>query len=164
MSTDGTTGQLTDRRPADRSAALLTYRLPYLLKLAFLRAAGLAGAALAPYRIDLRELAVLAPLAGPDALSQQQLAVRLGIDRTTMVTVVDGLEGKGLVEREPHPADRRKNIVRLTAAGRAVLPPARRAAEEAEREFLAALSGTDADRLPEILRALLAEPADQQRS
>lgn len=156
MSTDRS---FKDRNPDDGSAAVLAYRLPYLLKLAFLRAAGFAGAALAPYRIDLRELAVLAPLAGPDPLSQQQLAVRLGIDRTTMVTVVDGLEGKGLVAREPHPADRRKNIVRLTAAGRAILPPARRAADRAEREFLAPLSGADADRLPELLRALIAEPA-----
>lgn len=151
----------TDQHPDHRSAAVLAYRLPYLLKLAFLRASELAGAALAPHRIDLRELAVLASLAGPDPLSQQQLAVRLGIDRTTMVAVIDGLEGKGLVARAPHPADRRKNIVRLTAAGRAVLPPARRVADKAEREFLAPLSGADADALPEILRALIAEPASR---
>lgn len=86
--------------------------------------------------------------------------------------MVDGLESKGLVEREPDPADRRKNIVRLTAAGRAILRPARRAADEAEREFLAPLSGADADRLSGILRALIAgwspsrptaEPADRLR-
>ena len=64
-----------------------------------------------------RELAVLTVLAGDEPASQQQAAQRLGVDRTTMVALVDALEGKGLVQRHADAADRRRNVVELTAAG-----------------------------------------------
>jgi DNA-binding MarR family transcriptional regulator len=36
------------------------------------------------------------------------------VDRATMVVLIDELENKGLVQRRPHPEDRRKNVVALT--------------------------------------------------
>jgi DNA-binding MarR family transcriptional regulator len=44
-------------------------------------------------------LAVLLVLAGREPASQRQAATRLGIDRTTMVALLDALENKGLVTR-----------------------------------------------------------------
>lgn len=130
-------------------------RLGYLLKRAHLDYADQLGAALAPYRTDGRELAVFAALDERDLLSQQEIAHRLGIDRTTMVGLVDGMERKGFVTRRPHPDDRRKNVVELTPAGRATLADAVRAAADAERRFLAPLGRTGAERFTEALRALL---------
>ena len=95
-----------------------TGRLYPLLKHAQLQLTELIGPALAPYGIDGRELAVLNAIADNASPSQQEVARGLGIDRTTMVAMVDALERKGLVKRNPHPADRRKNTVELTAAGR----------------------------------------------
>ncbi len=134
-------------------------RLGYLLKHAHLSYAELAGSALAPHGVDGREVAVLSRLSGPDPLSQQEIARRLGIDRTTMVALVDALERKGLVERHPHPDDRRKNLVALTAAGRETLAAATRALDEAERRFLGPLGEAGAREFTEALRRLLAGPA-----
>jgi len=142
-------------RPAQQPGALVPARLGFLLKHAHLSFAGLAGAALAPYGIDGRELAVLTSLGGQQLLSQQEVARRLGIDRTTMVALIDGLARKNLVERRPLPDDRRKNIVELTAAGRETLAGATRAADDAERRFLEPLGEAGADRLRDALRVLL---------
>jgi DNA-binding MarR family transcriptional regulator len=134
---------------------LASARLGYLLKHAYLGYAELSREALAPHQVDGRELAVLTRLAGPEALSQQEAARHLGIDRTTMVALVDGLERKQLVGRRPDPGDRRKNIVELTAAGRATLISATEAADRAERQFLGALGPAAADSFKDALRTLL---------
>src|SRR3954452_6307083 len=96
----------------------------------------LSTRALEPYNVNGRELAVLVMLAGREPESQQQAAQRLGVDRTTMVALLDTLEGKGLVSRQPHAEDRRRNVVELTGVGHTVLEKATRANDEAEQEFL----------------------------
>jgi len=133
----------------------LAGRLAYLLKHAQLGLAELTAAALEPYGVSGRELAVLTVLAGQEPASQQQAAQRLGVDRTTMVGLVDGLEGKGLVRRHAHAEDRRRNVVELTAAGRDVLHLAGQAAEKAERRFIAPLSARDAGQLKAALLTLI---------
>ena len=142
--------QVAEGRPAE-----LTARLGYLLKHAQLRLAELNAQALAPYGITGRELAVLVVLGTGEPPSQQQAAVRLGIDRTTMVGFVDTLEGKGLVARRADPDDRRRNVVALTAEGRDVLRRATKASDEAERRFLAPLSRTAAEQLRRALRQVV---------
>ena len=117
----------------------LASRLGYLLKHAQQRLVQAAGPAMAGYGIDGRELAVLTVLAADYPLSQHEAAERLGVDRTTMVALVDELEAKGLVERHRSPQDRRKNIVQLTNAGERCLDGAGRARDEVERDFLAPL-------------------------
>jgi DNA-binding MarR family transcriptional regulator len=136
----------------------LTSRLGYLLKHARLKLGELTAAALAPYGLDGRELAVLLVLAGCEPASQQQAARRLSIDRTTMVALLDTLEGKGLVTRHPHAEDRRKNVVELTARGRDTLRDATRAGDDAERRFLAPLTEPAAQQLKDALHALLDQP------
>jgi DNA-binding MarR family transcriptional regulator len=136
--------------------AQLSGRLGFLLKHAQLRLAELSGAALAPYGINGRHLGVLTVLASGELLSQQEAARRLAIDRTTMVALIDELERKRLVTRHPHPDDRRKNVVDLTAAGREVFDRATRASDDAERRFLAPLDDVTARRLKEALRLLVA--------
>ncbi|MFG2129291.1 MarR family winged helix-turn-helix transcriptional regulator [Streptomyces sp. NPDC048751] len=137
---------------------VLTSRLGYLLKHAYLRLTEESSRALAPYGIDGRELAVLAVLDAHDELSQLDAAGKLGIDRTTMVSLVDALEDKELVERRRSPRDRRKNIVQLTPAGRKRLQDAESARKEMERRFLAPLSSTDATRLVRTLQSLVGAP------
>ena len=50
-------------------------------------------------------------------LSQMALARALGIDRSTVVGVIDKLETRGLVERASHPKDRRAHALRLSPPG-----------------------------------------------
>jgi DNA-binding MarR family transcriptional regulator len=134
--------------------------LVQLLKHAHLALGDITGRALAPLQITGRELAVLVVLGAPEPLSQQQAAGQLGVDRTTMVDLVDGLEEKNLVERRPDPSDRRRNIVQLTADGQHALQEGGRAALEAERRFLAPLKPAEANQLTATLQRLLAPPAE----
>ncbi len=136
-------------------------RFGYLLKHARERLAAISGAALAPLGINGRELAVLSVLAQGEPPSQLEAAQRLAIDRSTMVTLIDALEANGLVERRPHGADRRKNVVALTKTGRKTLAAASRLVDAAESEFLAPLSTKDAARLREMLQALTSPEASE---
>jgi len=133
----------------------LAGRLGYLLKHAQLGLAELTSAALEPYGLTGRELAVLTVLASGEPASQQQAAQRLGVDRTTMVALVDVLEDAGLVQRRADAEDRRRNVVELTDKGRGRLHQASMAAQEAERRFLAPLSRKDAQRLKAALLAVV---------
>lgn len=49
--------------------------------------------------------------------TQQQLAVETGLAPRSVTSVVDALVGSGLVERRPHPTDRRAVHVTPTPAG-----------------------------------------------
>jgi DNA-binding MarR family transcriptional regulator len=129
----------------------LASRLGYLLKHAQQQLVAAAGPVMAEFGIDGRELAVLTVLDARTPLSQHEAAGQLGVDRTTMVALVDALEAKGLVQRHRSPVDRRKNIVALTPAGQNCLRGAGKARDEVEREFLAPLGDAHSR---EFIRAL----------
>ncbi len=129
----------------------LASRLGYLLKHVQQRLVQSATPVMRPFGIDGRELAVLSVLAGDVSLSQQEAAERLGVDRTTMVALIDALEAKGLVARHRSGQDRRRNIVELTPAGQDCLRRASRARDDVEREFLAPLGD---DLAQQFIRAL----------
>ena len=118
---------------------------------------GLHELHLAPLGINARELTVLLFLAGREPESQQHAARNLGVDRTTMVALLDALEDKRLVARRPDRHDRRRNVVELTDTGRRVLRRATRASDEAERQLLTGFDEADAAQL----RALLGRIADR---
>ncbi len=138
----------------DLSAAL-GVRLGYLLKHAQLRLAAFTAPALEPFGISGRELAVLMTIDDPVPLSQQDVAGRLGVDRTSMVTLIDGLQDKGLVRRRPDPADRRRNVVTLTETGQTTMTGAIAASDEAERQFLSKLSAAEVASLRAALQAIV---------
>jgi DNA-binding MarR family transcriptional regulator len=144
--------------PPDATPEVLSARLGYLLKLASQRLAAEAARALAPYEVDGRELAVLALIGAHDGLSQLEAAGRLGIDRTTMVALLDALEAKSLVTRRRSPHDRRKNAVALTPLGTERLHAAESAREEVERRFLSPVPAPDAARFLTTLRTLATAP------
>jgi DNA-binding MarR family transcriptional regulator len=130
-------------------------RLGFLLGRAHIAHRQVAEVALAPLGLAPRQFGALALLADEGPLSQQRLGERMGVDRTTMVALVDGLERGGLVERERNPDDRRAYALRATPRGRSVLGRAAAAVERAEEEFLASIPARDARRLKQILRKLI---------
>jgi DNA-binding MarR family transcriptional regulator len=131
-------------------------RLGYLLKHAGRLMSDLNTAALAPFDIEPRELGVLIVIDSFEPASQQQVAERIGIDRTTMVAMLDTLEAKGLVSRRPDAEDRRRNVVELTPAGQDTLTRGVAASETAEAQLLAALSPEEATQLRELLARVVA--------
>jgi len=140
---------------AGPSAGDTSPRLGYLLKVAQLQFTDRVRAALAALAIDNREWAALISLDDQRPRSQAEVAKRAGIDRTTMVTLIDELQDKGLVRRRPDRDDRRKNVVELTTAGRDVRERAARLVDDCERRFLASLGETDAQQLKTALQTLI---------
>jgi DNA-binding MarR family transcriptional regulator len=139
---------------ADAPLREATSSLGYLFKHAQLRLAELSRAALAPFGISGRELAVLVAIDDRPSQSQQEVARRMDVDRTTMVALIDDLEDKGLVQRQQDPDDRRKNVVVLTDAGRTTLRQATAAAREAERRLLGSLSDNESAMLKKALQTI----------
>ena len=137
------------------AAPHVPHRLGYLLKHAQLAFTEQSAPALAPLEINGRELAVLTVLSTPEPLAQQQAASRLGVDRTTMVDLVDELERKLLVQRQPDPGDRRRNLIHLTASGQTALTQGTLAAQKAEQQFLSALSPVEQEAFKSMLRRIL---------
>jgi DNA-binding MarR family transcriptional regulator len=144
-----------NRRDRASIPPALSDRLGYLLGQAHLAHRRLAEGELAALGLSAKGFGALSVLADEGPLPQQLLGERMGIDRTTMVAVVDELEGKGLVERERSPADRRAYALRTTAPARRVLRRATQAAERVEAQFLAPIHAADQTRLKELLRQLI---------
>jgi DNA-binding MarR family transcriptional regulator len=91
---------------------------------------------------------------------QQELGAAMGIDRSTMVSLIDQLEDAGLAKRRPSATDRRAREVAITAKGRRLLERARKLLSETEDEVLAGLSPGERGELVKLLRrALDAAPA-----
>ena len=105
--------------------------------------------------------AVLNYLRARTGAIQQQIGSAMGIDPSTMVSLVDQLERAGLAKRRPHPQDRRAREVVITPKGRRILKRARALAEEVECDVLQGLSPAERRQLVTLLRRALAAAPPQ---
>lgn len=150
-----------------RAADVVSSATGYLLlKLATAAEARLEQT-LRPFRLRGRTLRVLAFVDGGE-VSQRDLCRRTGLDRTTMVAVIDELERDGYVRRDRNQADRRKQLISITEEGRRALGEALVAVRRAEEEFLAPLDPAGRRQLHQLLSALFAAhdsrcPVDEPR-
>jgi DNA-binding MarR family transcriptional regulator len=67
--------------------------------------------------ITATQFGVLSVLSRAGELDQISIARLLGFDRSTTGLVVNLLEERALIARTPNPTDRRRHVLRLTAAG-----------------------------------------------
>lgn len=95
-------------------------------------------------------------LAGMDAGGTRLvvLAERARIAKQTALALVDRLEDAGYVTRRPDPVDGRARLVVLTAAGRELIAPARRAEAETDAEWATLLGARRASSLRRALQDL----------
>lgn len=84
--------------------------------------------------------------------SQRRIAEHGNTDPMMTSQVIRALEAKGLVRRDPDPADTRAKIVDVTPAGARLAKRAVRVVEDSDRQFFAAVA--DQGALIEILSAL----------
>jgi DNA-binding MarR family transcriptional regulator len=98
--------------------------------------------------------AILAVLDEGSVTTQGAIADALGYDKGQLVGLLDELEEASLVERRRDPADRRRQLVRMTAGGRKTLERLRRLSSELENEFLASLSDEERAQLHTLLLRL----------
>ena len=94
--------------------------------------------------------------ANPD-LKQSDLARATHLDRSTVVTVIDNLVRRGLVERRVALHDRRSNAIRLTADGTALLRKLKRQVSQHEKRLLRNFSDTERGQLFTLLQKVFPE-------
>jgi DNA-binding MarR family transcriptional regulator len=87
-------------------------------------------------------------------LNQSRLAEAIGVDRSTMVTALNRLEGRGWIERGPSPSDRRAFAVSLTELGQTVLARSKRRVRAHEKRIAGNLSPSQRETLMTLLDAL----------
>jgi DNA-binding MarR family transcriptional regulator len=87
--------------------------------------------------------------------SQASLGRHTGMDRSDVVASVNELAGRGLVNRSPDPADRRRNVITITPAGVAHLRRLEELLDGVQEELAAPLSPAERHELIRLLTQIL---------
>ena len=103
------------------------------------------------YALTVTQFGVLALIAERPGINQTDLGMELGIDRSTMVAVIDRLQNRNLVVRHASPRDRRSYALALSDEGSALLRELAPQMEARDREVLGTLSGKERDQLIAML-------------
>jgi DNA-binding MarR family transcriptional regulator len=110
------------------------------------------------------EFAVLHHLEAQGPIAQRDLALALRIQPSNLVALLDQLEERGLLDRSPDPADRRRHSVELTGAGLRAVKAAREATRRAEAELLGPLTSEERREFLSLLVRLTAHTCDRGSS
>lgn len=154
------TGTATAGRPEGKGRFIDDYLL-YLLALASHQASGEFHAQLKGLGVPVATWRVLGALADIDGETVSALARHVLLNQPTLTKILDRMARRGLVERRPSAADRRKVQVRITEAGRAMVADLKRRALAHEAEVLSAYDAGEVERLKAMLRTLIAR-SDRQ--
>lgn len=106
-------------------------------------------AAMGDLGLTQKQFAVLELVAANPKVSQIDIANRLSMDRATMMALVNRLEGRNLIARQPSSVDRRRQELVLTGDGASTLARAREIQTKHEARFTERFS-------PEELQAFIA--------
>lgn len=142
------------RAPRQLRLGLLSHLVCYNLRRVHQVAVQSFQNAVAPHDLTLGQFGVLVLIAENPGLSQSQLGQVVGIDRSTMVSVIDRLESRGWVERASSPADRRSHALRLSPAGRELLAELVPRVRAHERSLIQGLSDREHDELVRLLQRI----------
>ena len=115
--------------------------------------------ALIPLNFSPPDAGILRLLGRSPGISQQELAKRLDMHASRLVAVIDELEKRGLVTREPNPADRRVYSLRLTQAGNEALAAIGRVARAHNESICTGLDHNEREQLGTLLEKLAAQQA-----
>lgn len=118
------------------------------------------AAAIRPLGLAPAQFMTLLELWEEDGLTQAELVARLAVEQATMAGTVARMERDGLIERRPHPVDRRAQTLHLTARARALRGPATAAAAEVNARALAGLEARDGQVLLDLITRMASNLAD----
>lgn len=135
----------TTRNPlgGDVNLGDLENQVGFVLRLAQVSVFKHLIAALEPFDLRLTDYSALLVIAANPELKQQSLGEALWIQRPNLVSIMDGLERRGLVKRGSAPGDRRSYALTLTPEGSALLAKANAAQARHEADIDAALGPID---------------------
>ncbi|MCW2527095.1 MAG: putative MarR-family transcriptional regulator [Pseudonocardiales bacterium] len=101
---------------------------------------------------DVREWVVLTALADGMSRTQLELGRLIGVDKTTLMAILDRMEQRELIVRTVDPSDRRVRIPQATPSGLALQLDVSQRRDAQEKRILAEVSPGD----QQVLRNLLA--------
>ncbi|MEV7612533.1 MarR family transcriptional regulator [Streptomyces sp. NPDC089799] len=136
--------------PAPRGAAFLLAQIGA-------HAAGRFAERVGELGLTPADVGLLRMIGGRPGRSQRALAEDLGVVPSRVVSLIDGLQDKGLVERRRSVEDRRNHELHLTADGRRALGSVSRTAAAHEDDLLAALDRDQRDLLLGLLQRVAAQ-------
>jgi DNA-binding MarR family transcriptional regulator len=110
--------------------------------------------ALEPLGFHPREFGVMHVVAARPGITQEELAAQSNVDRTSIVSLLDDLEARGVAERRVHPGDRRKRCIFLTEQGERSLADLREVATRVGEETFAPLTRREREQLTALLGKL----------
>jgi DNA-binding MarR family transcriptional regulator len=93
-------------------------------------------------------------------IDQRTLGAVVSLDRSTTADVVERMLGRGYVQKTRDPADRRRNVLRLTAAGEELVKELQPRAVKKEDRLLGMLEPDDAAQLVRLLESFVTAAAD----
>lgn len=131
--------------------------LGFLLSKGYQRAWALMREEIDQFELTPPQFGLLAFLWREDGQTQTELSENGQIDRTTIGGLIDRLEKIGLVERRPHPQDRRAYKIHLTARGRELEGPLTECAQRTLTRFTKDLSQEEVSELIRMLTILRGE-------
>ena len=108
------------------------------------------------YDLKPKHAGLMTALSEGVAASQQELAARLGVAPSLVVSLADHLETLGAVRRVRDPGDRRRQVLTLTDHGRDLLEQCAAAASALDEELTAALAPEQRAALHDALGVLAA--------
>ena len=106
---------------------------------------------LAPQKITADQFVLLALLAEQDKITQQELVRRATSDPNTICAMLVLLEDRGLVTRQPHPADGRARSVALTRMGHCTYANLSKQVRTLQNQLLDLFRFEEAENLIELL-------------
>ena len=98
---------------------------------------------------------ILLELWAEDGLTQKQLLERVDIEQATMANTLARMARDGLIERRPHPSDKRAQLIFLTPNARAMEDEAVRIAREADLALFDGFRTFERELMLEYIRRLL---------
>ncbi|MGI9405621.1 MAG: MarR family winged helix-turn-helix transcriptional regulator [Hyphomicrobiaceae bacterium] len=101
--------------------------------------------------ITPRQFAVLEAVMANEGLSQTDLVILTGIDRSTIADIVRRMQRKGLLKRKRTKVDARVYAVTLTDKSKKIMSRATPAAARADEKLLQPLSAAERSRLMQYL-------------
>lgn len=116
---------------------------------------GLMSEALTDLELSFHEYVVLRMIEMDFVGTQQEVGRLNGIDRTSMVDLMDRLEVRGFVTRSRDENDRRKHKMALTPKGKKVLAHAKRLVGKAHKKFLSPLEEGQAELFKSFLKTII---------
>ncbi len=105
-------------------------------------------------KISPGQFGVLILITENPGLNQSGLAAALGIERSTMVAVINVLEGRGLVRRTQSTTDRRAYVLSLTGEGKKLLSAVKTRINHHEKKISAALEDGEKEVLLDLLKKI----------